>query len=124
GPTGFGFDQYRAIIIGDPFCNNYTSNYLAAMTALNATKAVWTPAAAGNVIIEGVDNAGHAYGGGNIGADKTVKRGIAFAVNDPTKTGFYYAVSCYYDYTAPATNATHLPQLNGFGTFLTRNYSN
>ncbi len=123
GPTGFGFDQYRAIIIGDPFCNNYTSNYLAAMTALNATKALWTPAATGNVIILGVDNAGHAYGGGNIGADKTVKRGIAFAVNDPTQTGFYYAVSCYYDYSyTGTTNPILVPHLTGFGNFMTRGY--
>ncbi len=120
GPTGFGFDQYRAIIIGDPSCNTSTSNYLAALTALNATKAVWTPAATGNVILLGVDNACHAYG--TNGAAKTINRGIAFAANDPTKTGFYYALSCYYDYTAPATNATLVPQLTGFGNFLVRNY--
>ena len=120
GPTGFGFDQYRAIIIGDPSCNTGTSNYLAALTALNATKAVWTPAATGNIILMGIDNACHAYG--TNGAAKTINRGIAFAVNDPTRTGFYYALSCYYDYTDPATNATLVPQLTGFGTFMVRNY--
>jgi hypothetical protein len=122
GPTGYGFDQYRAIIIGDPQCNTSTPNYLAALTALNATKAIWTPAAAGNVILLGVDNVFHAFG--TNGAAKTINRGIAFAVNDPTRTGFYYALSCYYDYTAPATNATLVPQLTGFGTFMTRNYPN
>ncbi len=122
GPTGFGFDQYRAIIIGDPQCNTSTSSYLAALTALNATKTVWTPAAAGNVILMGIDNAFHASG--TNGPAKTISRGIAFAVNDPTKTGFYYALSCYYDYTAPATNATLVPHLTGFGTFMTRNYPN
>ena len=122
GPTGFGFDQYRAIIIGDPQCNTSTSNYLAALTALNATKTLWTPAAAGNVILEGVDNVFHAYG--TNGAAKTITRGIAFAVDDPTKTGFYYALSCYYDYPAPATNATLVPHLTGFGTFMVRNYPN
>jgi hypothetical protein len=120
GPTGFGFDQYRAIIIGDPQCNTSTPNYLSALTALNATKAIWTPAAAGNVILEGVDNVFHAFG--TNGAAKTINRGIAFAVNDPTRTGFYYALSCYYDYTAPATNATLVPHLTGFGTFMVRNY--
>jgi hypothetical protein len=120
GPTGYGFDQYRAIIIGDPQCNTSTPNYLAALTALNATKTLWTPAAAGNVILEGVDNVFHAFG--TNGPAKTINRGIAFAVNDPTKTGFYYALSCYYDYTAPATNATLVPHLTGFGTFMTRNY--
>ena len=122
GPTGYGFDQYRAIIFGDPACNTSTTNYLAALTALNATQGAWIPAASGNVILMGIDNACHAYG--TNGAAKTITRGIAFAVNDPTKTGFYYAVSCYYDYTAPATNATLVPQLSGFGTFLTRNYPN
>jgi hypothetical protein len=120
GPTGFGFNQYRAIIIGDPMCNTSTSNYLAALTALNATKAVWTPAVAGNVILLGVDNVCHALGG--VGAAKTIDRGIAFAVNDPTKTGFYYALSIYYDTTAPATNATFVPHLSWFGTFKVRNY--
>jgi hypothetical protein len=120
GPTGFGFDSYRAIIIGDPLCNTGTSGYLAALAALNSSKAIWTPAVAGNVIIMGIDNTLHASS--QIGADKTVKRGIGFAVNDPTKTGMYYAVSCYYDYTAPATTPTLVPHLTVFGTFLTRNY--
>jgi len=122
GPTGYGFDQYRAIIIGDPQCNTSTPQYLAALTALNATKTLWTPAASGNVILLGIDNACHAYG--TNGAAKTINRGIAFTVNDPTKTGFYYALSCYYDYTAPAVTPTLVPQLTGFGTFLTRNYPN
>jgi hypothetical protein len=121
GPTGFGFDQYRAIIIGDPGCNTSTPNYLAALTALNATKTTWTPAAAGNAILLGVDNVYHAWG--TNGAATTINRGIAFAVDDPTKTGFYYALSCYYDYTAPATIPTLVPQLTGFGTFMTRNYT-
>lgn len=120
GPTGFGFDSYRAIIIGDPLCGTSSPGYLSALTALNASKTTWTPVTTGNVIIMGIDNALHA--GSQVGADKTVKRGVAFAVNDPTKTGFYYAVSCYYDYTAPATTPTLVPHLTGFGTFLTRNY--
>ena len=122
GPTGFGFDSYRALIIGDPGCNTDTPGYLAALTALNATKTTWTPTVAGNVILEGVDNVYHAFG--TNGPAKTINRGIAFAVNDPTRTGFYYALSCYYDYTAPATNATLVPHLTGFGTFLVRNYPN
>ena len=124
GPTGFGFDQYRAIIIGDPFCDDVLSTpYLSAMTALNATKAVWTPAAAGNVIIEGVDNALHFTN--SIGAAKTLNRGVAFAVNDPAKTGFYYAMSCLYDdfYTGN-TNAVQVPHLTGFGNFIVHGYLN
>jgi hypothetical protein len=122
GPTGYGFDSYRAIILGDPTCGSGTSNYLGALTALNATKVVWTPAVSGNVILEGVDNVFHA--GSQVGADKSIKRGIAFAVNDPNNTGLYYALSCYYDYDNPATNATLVPHLTGFGTFMVRNYPN
>ncbi len=120
GPTGFGFDSYRAIIIGDPLCGTSSPGYLSALTALNASKTTWTPVTTGNVIIMGIDNALHS--GSQVGADKTLKRGVAFSVNDPTKTGLYYAVSCYYDYTAPATTPTLIPHLTGFGTFLTRNY--
>jgi hypothetical protein len=120
-PTGFGFDKYRAIIIGDPSCNTGTASYLAALNALNATKTTWTPVVTGNVILEGVDNLFH-YSA-QVGAAKTLDRGIAFAVNDPTKTGMYYALSCYYDYTAPAVTPTLVPHLTGFGTFLVRNYN-
>jgi hypothetical protein len=130
GPTGFGFDSYRAIILGDPICTGMTNvyrgtstpEYLSALNVLNATKAIWTPQVTGNVILEGVDNAFHAPS--TIGAEKTIRRGIGFAVNDPNRTGLYYALSCYYDYTAPATNATLVPHLTGFGTFMTRNYPN
>jgi hypothetical protein len=121
GPTGFGFDQYRAIIVGDPSCGTGSSNYLAALTALNATKTNWTPACSGNVILMGVDNVCHAPST-NPGPAKTILRGIAFAVDDPAKTGFYYALSCYYDYDNPATNALLVPHLTGFGTFMVRNY--
>jgi hypothetical protein len=124
GPTGFGFDQYRAVVIGDPQCMSGSTNYLAALTALNATKTNWTPACSGNVILEGVDNVFHILCCTNVGATKTLYRGIGFAVNDPTKTGFYYALSCYYDYDNPATNATLIPHLTVFGNFLVRNYPN
>ena len=35
-----------------------------------------------------------------------------------------YALSCYYDYTAPATNPIVVPHLTVFGTFKVRNYNN
>jgi len=116
GPTGFGFDQYRAIIVGDPQCQDNAA-YVSGLTALNATKALWTPACTGNAIILGIDNAYH--GPKEIGAAKTLDRGIAFAVNDPTKTGFYYAMSCFYDMTLMPTN---VPHLSGFGLFKVHGY--
>ncbi len=122
GPTGFGFDQYRAVIIGDPTCGTGSSNYLAALTALNATKLVWTPACSGNVILLGVDNAFHSWS--TNGPAKTIYRGVAFAAANTNRTGFYYALSCYYDYTLPATNALLVPHLTSFGTFMVRNYPN
>ncbi len=121
GPTGYGFDSYRALIIGDPICNNYSASYLYAMTVLNSTKLTWTPVCSGNVIIEGVDNALHdQYGANTNGAAKTLERGIGFAVADTNRTGFYYAMSCYYD--VGPTNAVLVPHLTAFGTFMTRNY--
>jgi hypothetical protein len=121
GPTGFGFDQYRAIIIGDDYCNAWNPGYIAAMNVLNATQPAWAPACSGNVIIMGVDNAGHALS--LVGADKTIKRGVAFAVNDPSKTGFYYAMSCFYDFSVTGTtNAQLVPHLTGFGNFMVRSY--
>ncbi len=122
GPTGHGFDEYRAIIIGDPKCQN-GPGYVAGLTALNASKATWSPVCTGNAIIEGVDNAWHALGASfpsaMAGADKTIKRGIAFAVDDATKTGFYYAMSCFYQTTA---TPTVVPHLAGFGLFKVRGY--
>ena len=120
GPTGFGFNQYRAIILGDPDCGTGTPGYAAALAALNATKLTWGPQVTGNVILEGVDNALHSPG--QVGATKTLQRGIQFAIADATQTGLYYALSCYYDYTAPATVPTLVPHLTTFGTFMVRNY--
>jgi hypothetical protein len=120
GPTGFGFDQYRALVLGDPM-DASGPGYLAALNALNATKTNWTPACAGNVLVMGTDSAHHA--GAMVGAAKTIDRGIAFVVNDPAKTGFYYSLGSYYDYVAPAVLPTLMPHMTGFGTFKVRNYA-
>ncbi len=120
GPTGFGFNQYRAIILGDPDCGTSAPGYATALSVLNATKLTWGPQVTGNVILEGVDNALHSPS--QVGATKTLERGIQFAIADATQTGLYYALSCYYDYTAPATVPTLVPHLTTFGTFMVRNY--
>ena len=119
GPTGYGFDKYRAIVVGDP-ADASGPGYLAGLNALNATKSKWTPACTGNVILMGMDNVHHA--GAMVGAAKTIDRGIAFVVDDPTKTGFYYSLSSYYDYVSPTPLATLMPHLTGFGAFKVRNY--
>ena len=117
GPTGYGFDSYRAIILGDPMCYTWGPGYLAAMNVLNATAATWSPVVQGNVIIFGVDNANHAYFGFNAsGADKTVTRGVAFALSNTNRTGLYYSVSCFYNLLG--TNSIVVPQLSGLGSFM------
>jgi hypothetical protein len=124
GPTGYGFDSYRAIIIGDPKGQTYNAIYPFAMAVLNSTKTNWTPACTGNIFLAGVDNSLHAVNGyNNSGALKTLQRGIAFAVNDPNKTGFYYALSSYYGSVVPATPPVAVPHLSGFGTFMDWDYN-
>ncbi len=122
GPTGFGFDQYRAVIVGDPGGMPGSAAYLSALNALNATQTNWIPACAGNVILLGMDNAHHATSTPTNGAFWTVHRGVAFAANDPAKTGFYYSLSSYYDYVLPAVVPLVVPHLAGFGRFEVRNY--
>jgi hypothetical protein len=129
GPTGYGFDSYRSIILGEPVCMGTNVNrgagtpeYLSALNVLNATKTIWTPKVTGNVILEGVDNVFHSSY--LTGALETITRGVAFSVADTNRTGMYYALGCYYDYVNPATNATLVTHLTGFGTFMTRNYPN
>src|SRR5207249_1552754 len=85
----------------------------------NATKTTWSPVATGNVIIMGVDNANHAYYGYNAsGADRLVKRGVAFAVGNTNRTGLYYSMSCFYSLAGP----TPVPHLSLFGNFTVRGY--
>ncbi len=102
------FGSFRAIILGDATCTS-----VGAVAAAAANKAVWGPAINGNVIINGTDPVFHQGQGG----DALTEGSIKFAADEPTKTGAYISLSCYYHGTAPATS---VPVLDPFGTFTAR----
>lgn len=112
GMTQANFASYRAIILGDPFCQSATS-----IIAAEANRTTWSPAITGNMIIIGVDPVVHPSIGTNGRGTELTQKGIAFAAADPTKTGAYITLSCYY--ISQAT-AIPLPLLDQFGPFLVK----
>ncbi len=98
--TGTDFAKYRAIILGDAFCGGS-----AAAAVANTT--VWGSKVNGNVLLVGTDPVFHSSQGG----DKVTQKGVAFAVDEPDKTGAYITLSCYFHGTAPGTP---VPLLDGF----------
>jgi cysteine-rich repeat protein len=106
--TTADFSTFRAIILGDATCEE-----LDVAAAAEANKAVWGPAINGNVIINGTDPVFHQSQGG----DPLTEDSIKFAADEPTKTGAYISLSCYYHDTAPATP---VPLLDPFGNFTAR----
>ena len=116
--TGWGarttsdFSTYRAVILGDPNCSVNTS----PIDAATANNTVWGPAINGNVIVIGTDPVHHSISGpgGVQGGRQLTQSGIQFAAAEPTKTGAYITLSCYY---ARAGVATPVPLLDPFGSF-------
>jgi len=101
------FEDYRAIVLGDPRCVGNPSPVAAAIS----NEAVWGPQIKGNVVVIGTDPSFHAFNGANqSGALKLIKDGIRFATNHED-TGAYISLSCYYN--ASAGN-TPVPLLNAF----------
>lgn len=100
------FATFRAIILGDATCVADPSPIAAA----EANKAVWGPAINGNVIINGTDPVYHQSQGG----DSLTEGSIKFAADEPTKTGAYISLSCYY---YNAASGTPVPVLDPFGSF-------
>ena len=106
--TAADFASYRALILGDATCAGIgTSPWLDAPTA---NRTVWSPVVNGNVVVIGTDPVFHQGQGGA----QLVESGIAFAGDEPTKTGLYACLSCYYHGTAPGTP---VPVLDQFGMF-------
>jgi MYXO-CTERM domain-containing protein len=101
--TAADFATYRALILGDATCGG-------SATAAAANTAVWGAAVNGRVIIIGSDPVYHFGQGGNA----YTNGGVKFVVGEPTKTGAYITLSCYYHGTAPMTP---VPVLAGFGAF-------
>lgn len=108
--TQANFASYRAIILGDPSCQTNATPLAAAVT----NRTTWSPAVTGNMIIIGVDTAVHTTAGSSgTGGRELTHDGIAFAAADPTRTGAYITLSCYY---YSQVTAIPLPLLDQFGT--------
>jgi hypothetical protein len=101
--TTADFATYRALILGDKRCSGDA-------TAASANAAVWSSAVNGRVIVIGSDPTFH-YG---VGGSAYVNGGVKFVVGQPTKTGAYITLSCYYHGRSPMTP---VPLLAGFGAF-------
>lgn len=103
--TAAQFDDYDAIVLGDPTCSGPGPE-----AAATANAAVWSSVVDGNVIVIGTDETFHQTQGG----DLLMEKASAFTVAEAGKTGAYISLSCYYHDTAPGTP---VPLLSGFGTF-------
>ncbi|HET8627389.1 MAG TPA: PKD domain-containing protein [Thermomicrobiales bacterium] len=123
GPNGWqakttaDFARYKALVLGDPMLSN-----AAALQPAVDSMAAWGPAVTGNVIIFGTDTRYHA----DRGRDVITRQAIAFAADEPGKTGLFATLSQYYDH-APAF--THVPVLdalvpNGFTVRSANCYNN
>ena len=107
GMTASDFDDYDAIVLGDPTCAGPGTS---AVSAAEANAGVWSSVVDGNVIVVGTDETFHQSQGGAL----LMEKAAAFAVSEPGKTGAYISLSCYYHDTAPGTP---VPLLSGFGAF-------
>jgi cysteine-rich repeat protein len=105
------FKTYRQLDLGDATCTSVT-----AAAAAEANRATWSAAVDGNIILVGTDPVFHSsFGpGGPQGGDQVVENAIAFAGDEPTKTGLYISLSCYYHGVA---SSTPVPLLDQFGPF-------
>lgn len=107
--TASDFNEYRAIIFGDPFCSG-DRNVVEGVPTFN--NAVWSSVVDGNIMVVGTDEVFHSSQGG---FDVT-SNGIKFVTNIVGKTGLYVSLSCYYHGTVPFTP---VPLLSQFGSFTT-----
>ena len=122
--TGWGarttsdFSTYRAIILGDPNCfvPPISVNTLP-IDAATANNGVWGPAISGNVIIIGTDPVHHSISGpgGRLGGPQLTELGIKFAADEPTRTGAYITLSCYYFRASPGTAVPLLDAISSGG---------
>lgn len=102
--TADQFDDYRALILGDPTCSG---GYLGDAES-NAT--VWGGVIDGNVIINNTDPVFHSSQGGAA----LTENSVAFAADEAGKTGLYASLSC--DVHVRGADAD-IDVLAGLGTF-------
>ncbi len=103
------FSKFKAIILADPDCVTDTDS----ITFLSDTKATWSPAIQGNVIVIGTDPTFHSDA--QPGAVTLIDNSIRFAAAG-SGTGLYFALSCYYTAVDTAT----VDALSEFGIFTVR----
>jgi uncharacterized repeat protein (TIGR01451 family) len=99
GMTTAQFSEYRALLIGDPFCGS-----LDVVEAAVANRAVWGAAVDGNVIVDGTDPVLHSR-------DQFTDAAVRFASAATDRTGSYVSLSCYYGNAEPGTP---VPLLDAF----------
>ena len=101
------FAQYKAIVFGDPFCQETPD---PTLTVAEANKATWSAAVTGKMVVIGTDPITHQLQGQ---ANQLTTNAINFAASG-TATGLYMSLSCYY-FEAPAD--TPVSVLSEFGDF-------
>ena len=101
------FAAYRAIVFGDPTCQETPE---PTLTAAQANKATWSPVVRGNMVVIGSDPIDHQSQGQ---ANQLTTNAINFAASGAV-TGLYMSLSCYY-FDAPAN--TPVDVLSEFGNF-------
>jgi hypothetical protein len=107
--TTADFAKYKAIIIPDPNCGSEDK-----IDFLKDTKAAWSPAVLGNMILIGTDPTYHSAL--RPGATNLIDDSILFASSGKDGTGLYLSLSCYYD----SRGTTTVDVLSYFGTFVVR----
>lgn len=103
--TTSDFATYRAIILGDTGCD------LNVIAAAQNTANIWGPAVTGNALVAGNTPNSHLASG----SDVFIAGAVQFAAADPSATGAYISLSCYYHWNAGPM--TPVPLLSGLGSF-------
>ncbi|KAH8757383.1 hypothetical protein F5883DRAFT_620167 [Diaporthe sp. PMI_573] len=106
--TTADFEKYKAIVIPDPTCGAVNT-----IDFFDLTKAVWSPAVKGNIILIGTDPTFHSSS--QPGALTLIDDAVLFSASG-NGTGLYFALSCYYDSVDSAT----VDSLSYFGTITVR----
>jgi cysteine-rich repeat protein len=129
--TTADFAAFKAIVISDPECGD-----ISQIKFLEDTKAVWSPAILGNMILIGIPpckrrllsrftnnskGTDPSYHFGTGGAQTLIDNSIKFVASGKTpggvdQTGLYFALSCYYD----SIDSSTVDALSAFGDFTVR----
>jgi len=105
--TTADFAQYRAIVFGDPSCQDTPD---PTLTVAEANRATWSAAVRGNMVVIGSDPIFHQLQGQ---ANQLTTNAINFAASSAA-TGLYMSLSCYY---FDALANTPVTVLSDFGDF-------